>query len=577
MGIYGALATAVSGLRAQSHAMENISGNIANSQTTGYKRIETSFVDLIPDAPVKSQVPGAVTSYSRSTNGDRGDIQNASTETFMALNGSGFFVVEATTGDTSATYYTRRGDFDIDKNGYLVNGAGFRLKGLAMSGGVITGSVPEAIKIDNSFMPAKASTKINYQLNLPQLPKTATYDANVPGSELFTPWSYSTSAGQTSPAIPTGAAIATPSPAADTVLSDGDTLAIKVGSVTRNYVFDTSGTTTASLPTVVIDAQAPRTMDDILADIQADLRNNGGAGATNATLDASSGNLQVTFPGNYSQTVAISGTAGATLGINGSFTPSPGTVNAIAAGADTDKFISQSIAGGGLTLFSQTGQPVNVQMRWAKTFNTAGDETWGLFYASGTPDAWTKVGDYKFTDGVLTGMQAAPGSTAPDLGSVTVNNLMVNGTNLGAITIDHGAKGITQFADNAGTSTTTTLKQNGYGAGEFISVGVSDTGRIVASYTNGETKEVAQILVANFNAPNALKRGDGGVFTATSASGEPILSSDAGIVGSSLEASNTDISEEFTKLIVTQQAYAANTRIVSAADSMLQETLNMMR
>ena len=131
MGIYGALATAVSGLRSQSHAMENISGNIANSQTTGYKRIETSFVDLIPDAPVKSQVPGAVTSYSRSTNDDRGDIQNASTETFMALNGSGFFVVEATTGDTSGTFYTRRGDFDIDKNGYLVNGAGYRLKGLA--------------------------------------------------------------------------------------------------------------------------------------------------------------------------------------------------------------------------------------------------------------------------------------------------------------------------------------------------------------------------------------------------------------------------------------------------------------
>ncbi len=74
-----------------------------------------------------------------------------------------------------------------------------------------------------------------------------------------------------------------------------------------------------------------------------------------------------------------------------------------------------------------------------------------------------------------------------------------------------------------------------------------------------------------------FKRGDGGVFSATQQSGEPILSMNGGIVGSSLEASNTDISEEFTKLIVTQQAYAANTRIVSAADSMLQETLNMMR
>ena len=60
MGIYGALSSAVTGLRAQAHALENISGNIANSQTTGYKRIETDFLDLIPDAPISRQVPGAV-------------------------------------------------------------------------------------------------------------------------------------------------------------------------------------------------------------------------------------------------------------------------------------------------------------------------------------------------------------------------------------------------------------------------------------------------------------------------------------------------------------------------------------
>jgi len=76
---------------------------------------------------------------------------------------------------------------------------------------------------------------------------------------------------------------------------------------------------------------------------------------------------------------------------------------------------------------------------------------------------------------------------------------------------------------------------------------------------------------------NQLKRMDGGVFAATSESGEPVLDMGGGISGSSLESSNTDISEEFTKLIVTQQAYAAGTRIVSTADSMLQEALNMLR
>ena len=70
MGIYGALSTAVTGLRAQSFALENVSGNIANSQTTGFKRIDTDFVDLIPDAPRKLQSaiysgPITITNYQK--------------------------------------------------------------------------------------------------------------------------------------------------------------------------------------------------------------------------------------------------------------------------------------------------------------------------------------------------------------------------------------------------------------------------------------------------------------------------------------------------------------------------------
>ncbi len=59
--------------------------------------------------------------------------------------------------------------------------------------------------------------------------------------------------------------------------------------------------------------------------------------------------------------------------------------------------------------------------------------------------------------------------------------------------------------------------------------------------------------------------------------GDAILDIDGKVTGAALESSNTDISEEFTKLIVTQQAYAAGTRIVSSADEMLQEALNMVR
>ena len=118
MGIFGALTTAVTGMRAQSFALENISGNIANSQTVGFKREDTSFVDLIPDNTPLKQLAGNVIANSRSTNSVQGDIQNASVATNMAINGQGFFVVEkpASFADNLPVFdgvdlYTRRGDF----------------------------------------------------------------------------------------------------------------------------------------------------------------------------------------------------------------------------------------------------------------------------------------------------------------------------------------------------------------------------------------------------------------------------------------------------------------------------------
>jgi flagellar hook protein FlgE len=459
MGIYGALATAVSGLRAQSFALENISGNIANSQTTGYKRIETDFVDLIPDAPLKRQVTGAVIAQSRGTNTVQGDISAASSETYIALNGSGFFVVEQKIGQTDGganfsgtDYYTRRGDFSIDKDGYLVNGAGYYLKGLPIdrTSGNISGSVPEVIQISNAFLPASQTSRVNYQLNLPQVPKTASYDEGTANSELLVPGNYG---------------------------AGGD----------------------------------PRVAGD----------------------------------------------------------------GVVRADDDTD-FLAESIAGGAITVYASNGSPVNVQVRWAKIDSAAsgGTDEWNMFYmsnseAAGAATKWTNTGQtYTF---------GADGSMSPAVSSVTVSGLTVNGVTVGDVQFYHGSNGVTQFSDANGTSQVTSLVQNGFPAGEYVSVQVDTSGRIVASYSNGQLVELAQIIQAQFNAADSLKRLDGGIFASTSESGEAIIDSSAGVIGSSLEGSNTDISEEFTKLIVTQQAYAAGTRIVSTSDEMLQEALNMVR
>jgi flagellar hook protein FlgE len=591
MGIYGALSSAVTGLRAQAHALENISGNIANSQTTGYKRIETDFLDLIPDAPISRQVPGAVLAQSRGTNNVQGDIKTVSDETFIALNSNGFFVVEPKIGQSDGNavfagtnFYTRRGDFEIDKDGLLVNGAGYYLKGLPIDTltGNISGSVPEVIKLSNNFLPAQATTRVNYQANLPQLPKNTGYNPTIYNSELMEAADYvpgSTTASRTGTVALTGAN------EADTVMTAGESVTVTVNGTAVKFDFYDSDVGPYAGTDVGIDIKdsAPAiTITQALAAMQAGLRSAGGPAAASATVGLNGANqLAITLGTDYHASFTVAGSAGtmAALGMTAGASTAPTRPTVATVPADLDaEFKANSVAGGAITVYAENGAPANVQLRWAKVDSAAagGADTWNLFYmsnseATGTSPMWTNVGQaYTFAgDGSL---------VPPGVPTATINNLTVNGVELGDVELKHDTNGISQFADVNGTVNVSTLNQNGYGAGEFVSVAINDSGRVVATYSNGERIDMAQVVTAEFNAINKLKRLDGGVFSTTSESGEAILDlSGSGVIGGALEASNTDISDEFTKLIVTQQAYAAGTRIVSTADEMLQEALNMIR
>ena len=200
MGILGALSTAVSGLSAQSYALENISGNIANSQTVGFKRVDTSFVDLIPDSPLKRAAAGSVMSYSQLTNTLQGTLRTTNLSTNMALSGDGYFVVAKNEGSeslpifNSINQYTRRGDFKVDANGFLVNGANRYLVGTTYNPatGAVAGSSTSPIQIPDSSIPAKQSTEILYSGNLPTIPKPDKYSQSDPGSDMIRPAGYIT-------------------------------------------------------------------------------------------------------------------------------------------------------------------------------------------------------------------------------------------------------------------------------------------------------------------------------------------------------------------------------------------------
>jgi flagellar hook protein FlgE len=184
MGIFDALTTAVSGLQAQSFALQNISGNIANSQTVGYKETDTQFQDLVSNAALGQETAGGVFAGSTASNTVQGTLSAASSPTDMAVDGDGYFVVAqpSNTSGSQSTFsgvqdYTRRGDFSLNDDGYLVNGAGYYLMGVPLNPGTgaPTTSSPTVLQFNNSFLPAQATTSIDYQANLPSSPSSSAY------------------------------------------------------------------------------------------------------------------------------------------------------------------------------------------------------------------------------------------------------------------------------------------------------------------------------------------------------------------------------------------------------------------
>jgi flagellar hook protein FlgE len=654
-------------MQAQAFALQNISGNIANSQTTAFKRMDTSFVDLIPDGSPTQQLSGNVLANSSSTNTVQGDVKSAGVSTYMAINGQGFFVVQKPSSvvDNRPSFagidqYSRRGDFALDKNGYLVNGAGYYLMGIPIDAttGNLAGSVPQMLQFQNGFLPAQATTTIDYQANLASYPFTQSHNTSVPGSELLNQSNFSANpvVGATAAAkiIGSGGALSGDAPAALTgsqALTSlasvaGGTLLINGDPITINPGDDMNAVAAAiNLETGTTNVTATLDGSDHLVLTGGDAITNitiGGAstlgllgelglsaGTTNATnlltQSAASAGQTLTFTVGANPPLSLTFGTGAgeiatmadlntalatltggiasanpatgditvtasnstdTISVGGSATASnfgihtsvglPANGNVIAN--DLTAFINESVGGGAITAYDSSGAQVNIQMRWAKTdsatLGAGHSDNWNLFYqtnstATGTAAAWKNVGvNYTF---------GPNGQLNPAVNSVALTNVTVDGISLGDITLQHNTGGITQFADPNGNAQVNTLSQNGFSAGQLQTVAVSDKGRIVGTYSNGRTIDLADITLAKFSGTDMLKRIDGGAFEETAESGGPTYGGAGTVVGSSLESSNVDIADEFTKLIVTQQAYSANTKVITTSNQMVQDLLNMLR
>lgn len=462
MSLFGSLTAAISGLTAQSRALGHISDNVANSQTVGYKRVDSNFVSYITQSGPTLHVPGAVIARPDFTNAVQGTIEQAEEPLSLAIGGQGFFSVALAKGTQDGQpifderqFFTRAGDVRLDQDGYLVNGAGYYLQGWPSDqAGNPDRTILEPIRVNQQVFNPVATTQIDLAANLP--------------------------------ADATAAPVTTQAEVYDSL-----------GRLhTVNLTFTSAGLNTWTLGLTVPNDANPDTAADpnavppIPAGFLGTVTLRFGAAATPAAADGTIGEISGAAPRDADLT-----------GGTGNALPS------IAAAAGTN-----------------AGDPAIVE--FAADFGQG------------------------------------PQRVRLSLGQI------------------NRAQGLTQYA---GTEFAVRNRaQDGVPLGAYSGLSIRANGDVAVNYDNGQSRVIARVPLVAFNDPEKLQRLDGQAFMRTPESGEARVTDPASngvgkLVTGSIERSNVDIATEFTKLIVAQRAYTANTRVVTTSDEMLQDTINMRR
>jgi flagellar hook protein FlgE len=168
----------------------------------------------------------------------------------------------------------------------------------------------------------------------------------------------------------------------------------------------------------------------------------------------------------------------------------------------------------------------------------------------------------------------------------TINLTLNNGATMPALTWDlydavtSATNGdLTQYASQ---STTTFQTQNGYPAGALRSVSVDEAGVVTGAYSNGQLVPLFQVALADFPSYYGLTKMGGNLYAASLQSGDampgvPGSGRLGSISPSAIEMSNVDLGQEFVKMITTQRAFQANSRVITTSDEILNELINIKR
>ena len=599
----------LSGLNADSTALNTIANNLSNMNTTGFKGQTTNFSDLFYQQTGANgsgdaiQVGTGVQVASNSTDFTGGSIASTGVSTDAAIDGSGFFVLD----NNGSQLLSRDGSFQTSTNGTLESSNGLAVMGYGAKNGVVntSGALTDIVIPTGQVMKPSATTTLSMTTNLNSSDNVGTsttassatkvydslgsaYEATVTYTKTGTnTWSYSVSVPDTLSA----------SPAVATTLAGTVTPTTVITAPNTAYTYDfgeNSGTPVAAATNLSFGGVAvavPAGGESITA-----LKNQiNGLGVAGVSATVSGGVLTVTAltvtPAAGSVTQSMPATS-----INYNFGSSNGTLATVNPGTDLT-ITGQALNGGTATITAPTVTSGELLSTYAGNLTTA------LAQAGITGVTVNAVGGILTVSGANMATAGSviqdPVASASATGTLNFNssgNLVSPATDVSGITFSglsdgaaslnmtwdlFGPGGTANLSQTASADGTTATSQNGYTSGSNTGFTIASDGTVAATFSNGQTQDVGQLAIATVGNEQGLVDVGSTSYQATSASGSASVgvagSGGRGTVeGSSLEASNVNISAEFSDLIVAQRAFEANSKAVTTFDTITQETINMI-
>jgi flagellar hook protein FlgE len=556
----------LSGLYAASKALDVTSNNVANAATVGFKSAQAHFSDVYAASlggGGGSQV-GIGTSVSAVQQlFTQGNITTTNNPLDISINGGGFYRM-STNGTIT---YSRAGQFHLDKDGYVVDDRARKLTGyLSDAAGTIVQAAPAELVLSSANQDpiatgasGTANAGVKASLNLDSRSVVPTNAANFSISD---PTSYNFS---TATAIydSLGNAHTMTIYASKTWTSGTTASAINAATAATNAAnaAKTAGTLANTTPTAANIAAS--TSAAAVATAAATAATAAATAATNAQNVAL--NPSASYDTAASTTASTAAIASATAAALAATTAAAWAT--VPAGTTTDPTADITAAVTAATAATTAANPLSDWLAYTSVDGTAPSNI------SGSPTAVSFN-----TSGQLTGQPVGGIALQIDLNAVMAG-LTTPQTNIAAspLSFNLDFTGTTQFGSSSGTNS---LQQDGYTSGRLTGVNVGSDGVIRGNYSNGQARDLGQVVLTSFTNPNGLTSLGGNQWAETSASGSALVGApNTGTLGvlqsAAVEESNTDLTAELVNMITEQRNYQANAQSIKTQDQILQTLVNL--